>query len=115
MPYSQNLPGCTLETYNFLKLPRYAPRETPFRDGRIRLHAIPIADVSFNKMTRITENTRIQFRLEMFNVMNSYQYGNRQFTNNIDDANFGSLFPAQAANTDTSYPRQVQLAVKFIF
>jgi hypothetical protein len=115
MPYSQNLPGCTLETYNFLKLPRFAPRETPFRDGRIRLHAIPVADLSFNKVTRITESTRIQFRLEMFNVMNSYQYGNRQFTNNIDDANFGSLFPAQAGNTETTYPRHVQLAVKFIF
>jgi hypothetical protein len=115
MPYSQGLPGCTLETYNFLRLPRYAPRETPFRDGRIRLHAIPVADLSFNKMTRITENTRIQFRLEMFNVTNSYQYGNRQFVNNIDDANFGSLFPAQAGNTETTYPRHIQLAVKFIF
>jgi hypothetical protein len=115
MPYSQNLPGCTLENYNFLRLPRFAPRETPFRDGRVRLHAIPIADVSFNKMTRITEGTRLQFRVEAFNVFNSYQFSNRQFVNNIDDANFGSLFPRDAGNTETSYPRHVQLALKFIF
>ena len=122
MPYSQNVQGCTLANYNFLKLPRYAPgggvvpgRGLPFRDGRVRLNAIPIADVSFNKMTRITEGTKIQFRLEAFNVMNSYQFGNRQFINNIDDANFGSMFPRDAGNTETTYPRHVQLAVKFIF
>jgi hypothetical protein len=115
MPYSQNLPGCTLANYNFLKLPRFAPRMTPFRDGRVRLHAIPIADVSLNKMTRITEGTRLQFRIEAFNVTNSYQFGNRQFINNIDDANFGSMFPRDAGNTETTYPRHVQLAVKFIF
>jgi hypothetical protein len=66
-------------------------------------------------MTRITENTKIQFRIEAFNIMNSYQYNVRQFTNNIDDANFGSTFPSQAGNTETTYPRQIQLAVKFIF
>jgi hypothetical protein len=113
--YSQNLTGCTKDNVDFLKLPRYAPRLTPFRDGRMRLNSIPTADISFNKMTRITENTKVQIRLEAFNITNSYQYNNRQFINNIDDTNFGSLFPRDAGNTETTYPRQVQLAVKFIF
>ena len=115
MSYSEGLDGCTLNNYDFLRLPRYAPRETPFRDGRLRLHAIPMADLSINKETRIKETMRLQFRMEMFNFTNSYQFGGRQFINNVDDPNFGSLFPSQAGNTETSYPRHIQLAVKFIW
>src|SRR5688500_17453205 len=45
--------GCT--DHNFLITPRFAPRFTPFRDGRLRLHSVPQADISLNKTTRITE------------------------------------------------------------
>jgi hypothetical protein len=111
--------GCT--DYDFLRVPRYAPgsvttgRMTPFRDGRIRLHATPSVDFSLNKTTRITEGTRLQLRFEAFNLTNTYEYGGRHFNNNPTDPNFGSLFPAEAGNTETRYPRHVQLAVKFIF
>jgi hypothetical protein len=58
---------------------------------------------------------RIQFRVEMFNFTNTYQYRVRQFTNNPDDLNFGSIFPRTAGDTEVAYPRHIQLAAKFIF
>ncbi len=111
--------GCT--DYDFLRIPRYAPgsvsqgRFTPFRDGRIRLNARPSVEFSLNKSTRITEGTSLQLRFEAFNFTNTYEYGGRQFINDANNANFGSLFPAQAGNTETRYPRHIQLAVKFVF
>lgn len=111
-PYSVTA-GCT--SYDFLKTPNFAPRFTPFRDGRLRRHAIPIWDFSLNKMTRITEGTSVQLRFEAFNLTNSYQFGNRNFNNNPDSSNFGSMFPNEAGNTEATYPRHIQLAVKFIW
>jgi hypothetical protein len=105
--------GCT--GYDFLQLPRYAPRFTPFRDGRIRLNARPSIDLSLNKNTRITERVSVQFRIEAFNFTNTYEYGGRQFNNDPEKANFGSLFPSEAGNTETRYPRQIQLAFKILF
>lgn len=116
--YSINA-GCT--DYDFLKIPRYAPgsvaagRQTPFRDGRIRLNARPSIDFSLNKSTRITERVSVQFRFEAFNFTNTYEYGRRHFNNNPDSANFGSVFPSEGGNTETRYPRHIQLAFKIIF
>ena len=105
--------GCT--EANFLILPRYAPRFTPARDGRLRLHTVPQADVSISKMTQVTERTKIQFRAEAFNVTNTYMFHRMEFNNNPESANFGSLDPAAASYSQGNWPRQIQLAVKFIW
>jgi hypothetical protein len=114
-PYSATLVGCTKDNYDFLRLPRYAPRLSSFRESKLRGHSVPIWDVSINKMTNITETTKIQFRVEAFNVTNTYQYDRVYFNRDINNGNFGSMFPWQAGNTDVSYPRNIQLAVKFIW
>ena len=105
--------GCA--DYNFLILPRFAPRLTSFRDGRVRLHSAPTADVSLNKTTPITEKTSLQFRAEAFNVFNTYMFYNGAFNNNPESATFGSVDKATVAKGQTNYPRYVQLAVKFIW
>jgi hypothetical protein len=107
------LAGCT--EANFLIQPRYAPRSTPLRDGRLRLHTAPQADISINKMTQITEKMKVQFRAEAFNVTNTYMIHRMEFNNNPENANFGSLEPAAAAYNQGNWPRQIQLAVKFIW
>jgi hypothetical protein len=105
--------GCT--DYNFLVMPRYAPRVTPNYDGRLRLSGVPQADASLNKLTQITENTALQFRVEAFNVFNSYYPYNAHFNNNPESANFGSFDKASVATGSANFPRYVQLGVKFIW
>ncbi|MBI3683539.1 MAG: hypothetical protein HY235_24450 [Acidobacteria bacterium] len=115
-PYSVSY-GCgsDLSTYNFLIQPRYAPRQTPLRDGRLRLHSVPQMDLSINKTTRITERWSVQFRGEAFNFFNTFWFQAAQFNNNPDDSNFGSIIKATVAQGSANFPRQVQLAVKIIF
>lgn len=113
--FSANLEGCSLANVDMIRVPNFAPRFTSFRSSTVRLHSPPSADLSFNKMTKITEKIGFQFRVEMFNFTNTYSYGVHHFTNNPDDRNFGSLFPRNAGNTAVAYPRHIQLAGKIIF
>lgn len=115
--YSANLNGCTLSNVDMIRrnASGFVPRYTSFRHPSIRLHSPPTADLSFNKTTKITESKSFQFRFEMFNFTNTYSYRVRQFTNNPDDSNFGSLFPRLAGDTEVAYPRHIQLGFKFIF
>jgi hypothetical protein len=113
--YSQNLQGCSLANVDMIRVPNFAPRFTSFRSSTVRLHSPPSADLSFNKMTKITEKIGLQLRVEMFNFTNTYSYGVLHFTNNPDDRNFGSLFPRNGSNTQVAYPRHIQLAAKIIF
>jgi hypothetical protein len=115
--YSANLDGCTLANVDMIRrnASGFVPRYTSFRDSSIRLHSPPTADLSFNKMTKLTETKSFQFRLEMFNFTNTYSYRVRQFTNNPDDRNFGSILPRTAGDTEVAYPRHIQLGFKFIF
>jgi len=114
-PFSATLAGCTLDNYNFLILPRYAPRETTFRDGRLRLHSTPQFQMSVNKNTQITEHTSLQFRAEAFNVFNTFYFPQAQFNNDPNSSNFGTITKATVGQGSANFPRQIQLAVKFIF
>jgi hypothetical protein len=117
--FSANLDGCTLANVDLIRRTSFggasSPRYTSFRSSTVRLHSPPIADLSFNKTTKITESKSFQFRLEMFNFTNTYSYRVRQFTNNPDYRNFGSIFPRTAGDTEVAYPRHIQLGFKFIF
>lgn len=112
MPFSQEY-GCTEP--NFLIVPRYNPRYTPYRDPRIRLQTTKMADASLNKMTRLGERYSVQFRAEVFNLTNSFFNTRAQFDNNPESPNFGTLIKAAVSAPDSNYPRQIQLAVKFLW
>ena len=105
--------GCT--DYNFLITPRFAPRFTSLRDSRLRLHTVPVADLSLNKTTRITEKTMLQFRVEVFNAFNTYMFYNGMFNNNPESANFGTVDKASVGFEQTNSPRYVQLGLKFVW
>ena len=61
----------------------------PNYDSRIRLQTIRMADVSLNKMTQINERFRLQFRVEAFNIANSFFVTRAMFNATPDNANFG--------------------------
>ncbi len=115
-PFSQNVAGCTLDNYNFLILPRYAPRETPIRTSEVRLDAKPQFDMSFSKNTQIyKERISGQFRVEAFNVFNTFWMPLQQFNNDPNSANFGQIVKATVAQGNANFPRQIQLGFKLIF
>ena len=90
-------------------------RETPFRDGRLRLHSAPQFDMSINKITQIKEGMSVQFRAEAFNIMNTFYFPQQQFNNDPNSSNFGAIVKGTVAQGSANFPRQVQLAVKFVF
>ena len=71
--------------------------------------------MSVNKMTRINEQMSVQFRAEAFNIMNTFYLPIQQFDNNTDNSTFGTINKGTVAQGNANFPRQVQLAVKFIF
>jgi len=105
--------GCTQP--NWILLPSYNPRYTPYYDGRVRLQTVRLMDASLNKMTNIGERYRVQFRMECFNVMNSFFINTAQFNSDPTNANFGSIIKATVSAPQSNYPRQVQLGLKFLW
>jgi hypothetical protein len=105
--------GCT--TANWLLVPNYNPRYTPNYDGRVRLQTVRLMDASLNKTTRIGERYSLQYRMECFNVMNSFFVNTLQFNNDPTNVNFGSILKATVSAPQSNYPRQIQMGVKFLW
>ena len=109
--------GCGTDqaNYPFLILPRFAPRELGDRTSQLRLHTVGQLDLSLNKTTKINERWSVQFRVEAFNLTNSFMFHRAQFNNNPENAAFGTINKGNVAFGDANFPRQLQLAVKIIF
>ncbi len=66
-------------------------------------------DMALLKNTTITENTKLQFRAEAFNVFNHTQFNNPSgLVNNTGQGGFGFV-------TSSKDPRIMQVALKFLF
>ncbi|MDQ6701591.1 MAG: hypothetical protein M3Z36_15540, partial [Acidobacteriota bacterium] len=105
--------GC--KEANFLIVPRFNPRYTSYRDGRLRLQGHKLVDVSLNKTTAINEKYRVQFRAEVFNALNSFFLVGQGYNNDPESSNFGSIVKAAVSAPNSNYPRQIQLALKFLW
>jgi len=105
--------GC--RQVSWLVVPRYNPRYTPFRSPNIRLQSTFMVDASLSKDTRLTERTRLQFRAEVFNLLNSFFVVQQMFNMNAENVNFGSIEKAAMSAPNSNYPREVQLALKLIW
>ena len=105
--------GCT--NYNFLSLPLFAPSAEPLFSGQIRTMSVPNADVSLNKTTRITERAGVQFRAEVFNVTNTFNFYQSQPNSTLTNAAFGTVNKANVSSSNGNQPRIIQLSVKFNF
>jgi hypothetical protein len=105
--------GCS--SYNFLSEPLYAPAAEPAYSGQIRTMSVPLADASLNKTTRITERTNVQFRAEVFNLANTFNFYQQQPNSTLTSSSFGTVVPANVSSNNSSSPRYIQLSVKFNF
>ena len=116
MSYSlQDGCGTDQSKYAWMILPGYAPRETPYRSGQIRMWGTFTMDASLNKTTKITERVSAQFRAEAFNVMNHFWDGYDKFNTNPFDPNFGTIQPGTSWTGNGVYPRQIQLGFKVLW
>ncbi len=110
IPNSVNL-GCTEP--NFIIRANFEERRTAFRDSGLRRPSFTQFDMNFAKRIRIRESMNVQLRAEFFNVTNTPMYDERNFVNNPDDPQFGRI--NKITTTQSNFPRQIQLAVKFNF
>jgi hypothetical protein len=113
MRFSEVDHGC--KEAHWLIVPRFNPRYTPFRSPNIRLQPVFMMDTSLNKTAQISEKLRVQFRAEVFNLMNSFFLVSSQFNNNPENVNFGTIEKAAVSAPQSNYPRQIQLAIKLLW
>ena len=102
--------GCT--SYNFLSEPLYAPAAEPSYSGQIRTMSIPNADVSLNKTTQIRERVNLQFRVEVFNVTNTFNFYQSQPNSTLTSSAFGTVVKANVSSSNGNQPRYIQLSLK---
>jgi hypothetical protein len=103
--------GCT-EPY-FLIREAFQRRTAMNRYDEFRRPGMFMLDVNFAKTTPITNNIRLQVRLEAFNLLNSPQYDERQYNQTTSSADFGRI----NRNTvgQSGFQRFVQLGFRLIF
>ena len=81
------------------------------RTDAIRLPGIINADFSVNKSFRFTENTRFEFRTEVFNIANHYNPDPATLDRNVRSATYGMIGSGVQGITT----RVIQLGGKFYF
>jgi hypothetical protein len=80
--------------------------------GTFRGPGLADVDLSLFKNTGITEKTTLQFRVEVFNILNRSNYG----PPNATVFSSGAVSPSAGLITTTAtFPRQIQLGLKLIF
>lgn len=103
--------GCS-EPY-FLIRENFQRRTTMFRYDEFRRPSYWQLDMNFAKTTRITENARMQVRLEAFNLFNSPMYDERNYQQSTASADFGRI--NRNSVNQSNFQRFVQLGFRFIF
>jgi hypothetical protein len=103
--------GCT-EPY-FLIRSNFQRRTAMNRYDEFRRPGMFMLDVNFAKTTMITDRVRFQLRLEAFNLLNSPQYDERQYSTDTASADFGRI--NRNSTGQSGFQRFVQLGFRLIF
>jgi Carboxypeptidase regulatory-like domain len=108
--YTNNILGLSSKDHYYFD-PNSFAQETPGiigNAGRNFFHGPGInrTDFGLYKDTKITESTKVELRIEFFNIFNHTQFNNP--SGNVSSINFGRVLSA-------SSPRVIQLAAKFYF
>jgi hypothetical protein len=72
-------------------------------------------DFSLLKTTKLTEDVRVQFRAEIFDLFNHANFGQPGRVAQVGSSNFGVITNTRFPTGDSGSSRQVQFALKLIF
>jgi len=108
--------GCTLENYNWLILPQYAPRQSPaYRTDIRRQPNVGNVNVALNRNMKFRERYRFTVRVEAFNVFNRYIMVKGVPPIDPNGSTFGTLVKKDVALGQTIFPRKVTGSLRFSF
>jgi hypothetical protein len=103
--------GCT-EPY-FLIRETFQRRTAMNRYDEFRRPGMFSLDVNFAKTQALTNRFRVQVRLEAFNLLNTPQYDERQYSTDTSSADFGRI--NRNSTGQSGFQRFVQLGFRLIF
>jgi hypothetical protein len=115
------VPGQSLYVANpspflWLNKAAFSQQTTGFGNaGRNILTAPGMSNLDFSvaKNTLITERVGLQFRAEVFNILNHPNF--TQPVNSLTSSQFGQVLATRAVRGDVSSSRQIQLGMKLVF
>ncbi|MEO8077934.1 MAG: TonB-dependent receptor, partial [Acidobacteriota bacterium] len=103
--------GCT-QPY-FLVREAFQRRTANSRYDEFRRPSLWQVDVNFAKTTPITDRVRLQVRLEAFNLFNTPQYDERQYSQDTNSADFGRI--NRNSTAQSNFQRFIQIGLRLIF
>ena len=72
------------------------------------------SNLAISKDFRPVERVTMRLRMEATNVLNHFNLLTARFNTNVNDANFGTVFPASTSSLDAP-PRVIQIGLKISF
>jgi hypothetical protein len=114
----------TQDRFNYFNIFAFArPKDGSLGNTGVGIIRGPVTnnwDMSLFKSLNITEQVRLQFRFEFFNIWNHTQWGPTNVTMGLSVPNPGAIPTATTRGrlgevTDTRDPRQLQLGIKLYF
>jgi hypothetical protein len=105
--------GCTEPNFIIRPNQTYTAGATQFRDDQIRRPPFYQFDVNFAKTFRITGDVRMQFRFEVYNLLNQVVYDERNYESNPTNPLFGTI--DRTVIRQSNFPRYGQLGIKLIW
>jgi hypothetical protein len=103
--------GCTQPF--FLIRENFQRRTTMFRYDEFRRPSYWQVDMNFAKTTPITNQVRLQVRLEAFNIFNSPMYDERNYNQTTSSADFGRI--NRNTTAQSNFQRFVQVGFRLLF
>ncbi|MPY91135.1 MAG: hypothetical protein GEU99_24880 [Luteitalea sp.] len=97
----------------FISRPPFSTRVLPLRDWDVRRPPYRQVDVNFAKTFRFTEGLRMQFRAEVFNLLNIANYDEANYNGDLDSSLFGTIDKENVRQSN--FPRQIQLGIKLLW
>jgi hypothetical protein len=108
--------GCTIDNYNWLVLPSYAPRQTPsFHFDFRRQPNIGNVNMALNRNIRFKEKYRFTVRVEGYNIFNRYIMFKAIPNADPNNALFGMIVKKDVSASQSLLPRKIAGSLKFTF